>query len=170
MHFLRAKLESEFNIGSWILCVKVNDKKKKPSQCMFIKPVIVTNIYMVLSKRSEFFKLSFLWTSAGIHFLFFFTETFKFVSLFALLHCCLCMFVCISMWLLFWYHLSLHVHNSWRKYRCILYLICIICSYFNVTSLKRYEAKSKLFIDQGRTTLYQLLRYICQYRCNVVFT
>jgi len=37
-------------------------------------------------------------------------------------------------------------------------------------SLNRYEARSKLFINQGRTTLYQLLRYIGQYRCNAVFT
>ena len=51
-------------------------------------------------------------------------------------------------------------------YIMILYLVCIICSYFNVTSLNRYEARSKLFIDQGRTTLYRLLRYIGQYRCN----
>ena len=31
-------------------------------------------------------------------------------------------------------------------------------------------AQSKLFIDQGRTTLYQLFRYIDQYRFNYVFT
>jgi len=31
-------------------------------------------------------------------------------------------------------------------------------------SLNRYEKWSKLFIDQGRTTLYRLLRYIGQYR------
>jgi len=37
-------------------------------------------------------------------------------------------------------------------------------------SLNRYEARSKLFIDQGRTTLYRLLRYIGQYRCDAVFT
>ena len=37
-------------------------------------------------------------------------------------------------------------------------------------SLNRYEAGSKLFIDQGRTTLYRLLGYIGQYRCNAVFT
>ena len=30
-------------------------------------------------------------------------------------------------------------------------------------------ARSKLFIDQGRTTLYQLFRYIDQYRFNNVF-
>jgi len=37
-------------------------------------------------------------------------------------------------------------------------------------SLNRYEAQTKLFIDQGRTTLYRLLRYIGQYRCNAVFS
>ena len=37
-------------------------------------------------------------------------------------------------------------------------------------SLNRYEARSKLFNDQRRTTLYRLLRYIDQYRCNAVFT
>ena len=37
-------------------------------------------------------------------------------------------------------------------------------------SLNRSEARSKLFIDQGRTTLYRLLRFIGQYRCTVVFT
>ena len=37
-------------------------------------------------------------------------------------------------------------------------------------SLNRYEARSKLFIDQGRTTLYRLFRYIGQYRRNAVLT
>jgi len=37
-------------------------------------------------------------------------------------------------------------------------------------SLNRYEAWSKLFIDQGRTTLYRQLRYIGQYRWNAVLT
>ena len=37
-------------------------------------------------------------------------------------------------------------------------------------SLNRYEARSELFIDQGRTTLYRLLRYIGQYRFNVVLS
>jgi len=32
------------------------------------------------------------------------------------------------------------------------------------------KAQSKLFIDKGRTTLYQLLQYIGQYRFNAVFT
>ena len=39
----------------------------------------------------------------------------------------------------------------------ILYLICIIGSYFNVTSpghLIAVKARSKLFIDQERTTLF----------------
>ena len=30
------------------------------------------------------------------------------------------------------------------------------------------NTRRKLFIDQGRTTLYRLLRYIGQYRCNAV--
>ena len=37
-------------------------------------------------------------------------------------------------------------------------------------SLNRYEDRSKLFIDQGRTTMYRLLRYIRQSNCNAVFT
>ena len=37
-------------------------------------------------------------------------------------------------------------------------------------SLTRYEARGKLFIDQGRKSLYRLLRYIGQYRCNAVYT
>ena len=41
-----------------------------------------------------------------------------------------------------------------------------MCSYFNVTSPGHYiamKARSKLFTDQGRTTLYWLFRYIGQY-------
>ena len=39
-----------------------------------------------------------------------------------------------------------------------------------IRSLNRHEARCKLFIDQGRTPVYRLLRYFGQYRCNAVFT
>jgi len=32
------------------------------------------------------------------------------------------------------------------------------------------KARGKLFIDQGRTTLYRQLRYIGQYKFNAMFT
>ena len=32
------------------------------------------------------------------------------------------------------------------------------------------KARSNLYIDQGRTTLYRLFRYICQYRVDVMCT
>ena len=65
------------------------------------------------------------------------------------------------------------LRNSWvSKIKfSILYFIWIICSYFNVTSSGLWiamKARSKQFIDQGRTTLYERFWYICQYRCNVV--
>jgi len=37
-------------------------------------------------------------------------------------------------------------------------------------SVNRYEARSKMFIEQGRTTLYRLFRYTGQYRFNAMFT
>ena len=61
--------------------------------------------------------------------------------------------------------------NGVNAYITILYLICIICSYFNVTSpdhLIATKARSKLFIDQERTTLYRLFRYIGQNLFNAV--
>ena len=61
---------------------------------------------------------------------------------------------------------------KWIAHQGILYLICIICSYFNVTSSGHQIAMKpeQTVYDQGRTTLYRLLRYIGQYRCNAVFT
>ena len=63
------------------------------------------------------------------------------------------------------------VHNSKEtKLYIIPHLHNLFLFQCDVTrSLNRYEARSKLFIDQGRTTLYRQLRYIGQYRCNAVY-
>ena len=70
--------------------------------------------------------------------------------------------------------IRLFPQSTWRAYsfskNYILYLICIIRSYFNVTSPGHYiamKARSKLFIDQGRITLYRLFWYIGKNMFNV---
>ena len=59
---------------------------------------------------------------------------------------------------MFSYNIIPHLHN-------LLLFQCDV-----TRSLNRYKARSKLFIDQGRTPLCGLFWYIGQYRLNAVFT
>ena len=67
-------------------------------------------------------------------------------------------------------HVDIHLFRGYKRNIIPQFNNSFVFQCDVTVSLTRYKARGKLFIHQGRTSLYRLFRYTSQCRLNVVFT